>query len=86
MLTANQNPEQLAHDKIDKLLPESGWLIQNKSSINLAASVGIAVREYQSNVGPSDYILFVNPKPFSGFISSFGFKYSFDRIFRPYNL
>jgi type I restriction enzyme, R subunit len=63
MLTANQNPEQLARDKIDKLLINSGWLIQNRSSINLAASVGIAVREYQTNVGPADYILFVNKKP-----------------------
>jgi type I restriction enzyme, R subunit len=63
MLTANQNPEQLARDKIDKLLINSGWLIQNKSSINLAAGGGVAVREYQTNVGPADYILFVNKKP-----------------------
>jgi type I restriction enzyme, R subunit len=63
MLTANQNPEQLARDKIDKLLINSGWLIQNKSAINLAAGVGVAVREYQTNVGPADYILFVNKKP-----------------------
>jgi type I site-specific restriction endonuclease len=62
MLTTNQNPEQLACDKIDKLLRESGWLIQNKSSINLAAAVGVAGREYQTNVGPANYILFVNKK------------------------
>ena len=63
MLTANQNPEQLARDKIDSELLWCGWLIQNRSSINLAACVGVAVREYQTNVGPADYILFVNKKP-----------------------
>jgi type I restriction enzyme, R subunit len=63
VLTANQNPEQLARDKIDQLLLASGWLIQKKSAINLAAGVGVVVREYQTNVGPADYILFVNKKP-----------------------
>lgn len=48
MLTANQNPERLAGDKIDKLLHDSDWLIQKKSAINLAAGVGVAVREYQT--------------------------------------
>lgn len=59
----NQNPEQLARDKIDNQLIACGWIIQNKSSINLSAGIGIAVREYQTNVGPADYILFVDKKP-----------------------
>ena len=63
MLTANQNPEQQARDHIDALLIQSGWLIQNKSSINLAAAKGIAIREYQTDIGPADYILFINKKP-----------------------
>jgi hypothetical protein len=51
MLTANQNPEQLAPDKVDHLaLLQGSWLIQNKSSINLAAGVGVAIREYETNV------------------------------------
>ncbi len=41
----------------------SGWVIQNKLSINLAAGKGVAVRKYQTNIGPADYILFVNKKP-----------------------
>lgn len=45
------------------MLIASGWQIQSKKQINLTASVGIAVREYQTNVGPADYILFVNKKP-----------------------
>ncbi len=59
----NQNPEQIARDNIDKQLRDCGWIIQYKSSINLAAGTGIAVREYQTDVGPADYILFVDKKP-----------------------
>jgi type I restriction enzyme R subunit len=42
----NQNPEQLTRDRIDDQLTACGWMIQNKSSINLHAGTGIAVREY----------------------------------------
>lgn len=59
----NQNPEQIARDHIDKLLLASGWLIQDKKKLNLAAGIGIAVREYQTDIGPADYVLFVNKKP-----------------------
>ena len=59
----NQNPEQLARDKIDSDLVRSGWLIQDKSKINLNAGLGIAVRECQTDIGPADYVLFVNKKP-----------------------
>lgn len=59
----NQNPEQLVRDQIDKMLITSGWLVQSKKQINLAAAVGVAVREFQTGVGPADYILFVNKKP-----------------------
>lgn len=63
MITANQNPEQLVRDKIDKMLLASGWQIQSKNQVNLTASTGVAIREYQTNIGPGDYILFVNKKP-----------------------
>ena len=59
----NQNPEQLARDNIDKQLIACGWVIQDKNKINLNAGLGIAVREYQTNVGPADYVLFVDKKP-----------------------
>ena len=59
----NQNPEQIARDHIDKQLLDCGWLIQDKSKINLAAGQGVAVREYQTDVGPADYVLFVDKKP-----------------------
>jgi type I restriction enzyme R subunit len=59
----NQNPEQLARDEIDRQLTACGWIIQDKTAINLAAGLGVAVREYQTDVGPADYVLFVNKKP-----------------------
>lgn len=59
----NQNPEQLARDRIDATLRQCGWTIQDKKKINLTAALGIAVREYQTDTGPADYILFVVKKP-----------------------
>ena len=60
---SNQNPEQLARDNIDSALARSGWVIQNKSRINLHEAIGVAVREYQTDAGPADYVLFVDGKP-----------------------
>lgn len=59
----NQNPEQKARDQIDLQLEQVGWVIQDLKNINLNASLGIAVREYQTDVGPVDYLLFVDGKP-----------------------
>ncbi|RJP62722.1 MAG: DEAD/DEAH box helicase [Ignavibacteriales bacterium] len=59
----NQNPEQIARDNIDRQLVACGWLVQSKSKINLSAGIGIAVREYSTEVGPADYVLFVDGKP-----------------------
>lgn len=59
----NQNPEQLARDTIDAQLVASGWTIQNKNTVNLAAGTGVAVREYQTDIGPADYVLFVQQQP-----------------------
>ena len=59
----NQNPEQIARDKIDILLRDAGWAIQSKDKINLGEKLGVAIREYQTDVGPADYVLFVDRKP-----------------------
>ena len=61
-MTLNQNPEQLARDQIDALLRQSGWVVQNIKDINLNDGLGQAIREYQTDVGPADYVLFVNKK------------------------
>ena len=59
----NQNAEEKARDNIDKQLTACGWAVQKRLEINLSASVGVAVREYITDVGPADYILFVDKKP-----------------------
>ena len=60
---ANQNPEQIARDNIDKQLTACGWVIQSIKQINLNAGIGVAVKEYLTDVGPADYVLFVDGKP-----------------------
>ncbi|MBT3209547.1 MAG: DEAD/DEAH box helicase family protein [Bacteroidetes bacterium] len=59
----NQNPEQIARDKIDQMLVDADWLVQSKNKVDLSANKGVAVREYQTDVGPADYVLFVERKP-----------------------
>ena len=58
----NQNPEQIARDNIDKQLRLCGWIIQDKKKVNFSAGIGIAVREYQTDIGPADYVLFIDRK------------------------
>ena len=55
----NQTPEQIDRDNIDELLKASGWVVQSKGKINFNEGAGQAVREYQTDVGPADYVLFV---------------------------
>lgn len=59
----NQNPEQIARDKIDRMLEDANWVVQSKKEINLSAGKGVAVREYQTDAGPADYVLFVDKQP-----------------------
>ncbi len=56
----NQNPEQIARDRIDAMLEASGWVVQHNKKINFTAGPGIAVREYPTDTGPADYVLFVD--------------------------
>ena len=58
----NQNPEQIARDKIDQMLELAGWLVQSKDKVNLSAGIGVALRETNTESGSADYILFVNSK------------------------
>ncbi|MEO5682799.1 MAG: hypothetical protein ABIQ88_09155 [Chitinophagaceae bacterium] len=59
-LSMNQNPEQLARDLIDTALIRCGWVIQHNTKINLKAALGVAVQEYRTDIGPADYVLFVD--------------------------
>src|SRR5436309_14529764 len=56
------SPEELARQNIDKLLTECGWVIQNRSTINLSAVRGIAIREGLLKGGEADYLLFGDGK------------------------
>ena len=60
---SNQNPEQEARDAIDRMLTQAGWVVQSKSRVDLSAGQGVAVREYPTDIGPADYVLFVERKP-----------------------
>ncbi len=62
-MAINQFPEQKARDNIDRLLRQSGWDVQDKGNINFNASLGIAVREYPTDAGIADYVLFVDRNP-----------------------
>jgi type I restriction enzyme R subunit len=59
----NQTPEQVARDAIDAQLRASGWSVQSKQAIQFNAGEGQAVREYVTETGPADYVLFVDGKP-----------------------
>ncbi len=41
--SANQFPEQVARDNIDKQLHATGWAVQDKDKINWDESVGVAI-------------------------------------------
>ena len=53
-------PETKARQRIDDKLTQAGWVIQDLKQLNLSAGVGVAVREYPTDTGPADYVLFVN--------------------------
>ena len=61
----NQNPEQIARDKIDTILSAAGWKVQDRKAIDWSEGLGIAVREYPTDIGPADYVLFIDRKPLS---------------------
>ena len=58
--TENQTPEQIARDRIDGRLQAAGWTVQHKDALDFSAGLGVAVREYQTDIGPADYVLFAD--------------------------
>ena len=56
-------PEQQARQNIDKQLSQAGWFVQDLKDFYPSASLGIAVREYPTESGSADYILFIDRKP-----------------------
>ena len=56
----NQTPEEVARDRIDRRLRSAGWHVQDNDALDFNAGLGIAVREYQTDIGPADYVLFAD--------------------------
>ena len=56
-------PEQKARLNIDKMLLDAGYVIQDMRELNRAASLGVAVREYPTNSGEVDYLIFIGGEP-----------------------
>ena len=56
-------PEDKAREKIDELLKQVGFVIQDREEFNRNASFGVAVREFvMSDGSKADYLLFVDGK------------------------
>jgi len=53
-------PEAQAREWIDAKLTQAGWVVQDMKALNLGAALGVAVREYPTDSGPADYVLFVD--------------------------
>lgn len=56
-------PEEKARRIIDEKLCQSGWIIQDMNCLNLAVSLGVALREFPTSTGEVDYALFVDGQP-----------------------
>src|SRR6266404_3957263 len=57
------SPEELARQNIDALLEKCGWTLQTRSTIDLDAARGMAIREALLKGGDeADYLLFVDRK------------------------
>ena len=56
------NPEQQARVRIDEMLEEAGWLLQDYADSDFAAGPGVAIREFLTVAGPVDYLLVADGK------------------------
>jgi hypothetical protein len=56
---SHMTPEAQARQVIDQKLEQAGWIIQDMKQLKLGAGPGVAVREYPTDSGPADYVLFV---------------------------
>ncbi len=57
-------PEQDARVKIDAMLDQAGWDVQDYTKANIQAKQGVAIREFQleSGHGVADYLLYLDGK------------------------
>jgi Type I site-specific restriction-modification system, R (restriction) subunit and related helicases len=57
------SPEEKARLEIDRKLELAGYVIQDMKEFDPTASLGVAVREYPTNIGQADYVLFIDRNP-----------------------
>lgn len=57
-----ETPEQKARRQIDAMLAATGWVVQDYTHFNPAASRGIALRDVPLEAGRCDYLLLVDRK------------------------
>lgn len=55
-------PEQKARRKIDRLLEQCGWVVQDLDEMNISAAQGVAIREFPLATGHADYLLYAGGK------------------------
>lgn len=55
-------PEAQARQKIDAMLTDAGWAVQEYEQLNLGTQRGVAVAEFPLSTGPTDYLLVVDRK------------------------
>ncbi|MFD9569664.1 DEAD/DEAH box helicase family protein [Streptomyces sp. NPDC059982] len=64
IVTRAQRPEPLnevqARVRIDVMLAQAGWTVQDRADLNPLASQGVAVREFTLATGRADYVLYVD--------------------------
>ncbi len=57
------SPEEKARIEIDKQLNAAGYVVQDMNELNLYAGKGVVVREYPTDTGEVDYLIFINQQP-----------------------
>ena len=39
-------PEEMARQRVDEMLTEAGWVVQDRQKLNLGVRLGVAIREF----------------------------------------
>jgi type I restriction enzyme, R subunit len=50
-------PGEKARRDVDRQLDRCGWLVQDRSEMNISAGPGVAIREFPMLTGEADYLL-----------------------------
>ncbi len=57
-----ESPEDIARHRIDSMLIQCGWLVQDYTAMNISAGTGVAIREFPLQTGFADYLLYAEGK------------------------